>query len=390
MPFDPTGEVSILSFAHLGYPKDLKSTPTYWSAKSLADERLLHRLYVLDVQDTMGIDQSLISTPVPGRKFIPRVYYILEDYLPVSGRSASLDLLDVTARRRIGVEKTLHSLPHFYRSLKRARTKGVTTAVYAPSTHPDTVAELWNAEKAVYGVEESYETSSRVRRGYEHADYVLYLSEFARESFERAGFDSNRLLKVGPLGAELSRYQPEHKHNEEFVVLSVANMQLLKGTKYLLDAWEQLDIPNAKLVLCGSMTDPVERTLEPRIGEMNDVEHAGYVSNPEEYYAKASAFVQPSLSEGFGKVIAEAMAAEVPVIITEHCPREYVDDAGFVVPIRDPDAIATKLRYLYDHPDEARTMGERGREIVESNTWQDFSDRVKHAHETILEREHER
>lgn len=81
------------------------------------------------------------------------------------------------------------------------------------------------------------------------------------------------------------------------------------------------------------------------------------------------------------------MASSLPVVITEHGPREYVDDAGFVVPIRDPDAIANRLRYLYDHPDEARQMGKRGREIVEANTWDDFSQRVKRAHEDILSQE---
>lgn len=390
MPPESTDAVSVLSFAHLGYPKDLKSKPTYWSAKSLADAGLLHQLYVLDIEDYLGIEQSLVSTPVPGGKFIPRICYFLEGRLPVSGRDVSLDLLDTMARRHVGSEETLHSFPHFHRSLKRARTEGVTTAVYAPTPHPNTVAELWNEERAVYGADESYEEPLRVRWGYDCADYVLCLSEFACDSFERAGFDSNRLLKVGPLSAELSRYQRDREKNGEFVVLSVANIQLLKGAKYLLDAWERLDLTNARLVLCGLMTDPVKQTLGPRIKTMDDVEHVGYVSNPEEYYARASAFVQPSLSEGFSKVIAEAMAAEVPVIVTEHCQHDYVDDAGFVVPIRDPNAIARKLRYLYDHPEEAQTMGERGREIVESNTWQDFSDRVKDAHETILERENER
>ena len=40
------------------------------------------------------------------------------------------------------------------------------------------------------------------------------------------------------------------------------------------------------------------------------------------------------------------MASSIPVVITENGPREFVDDAGFVVPIRDPDAIAEKIQYL--------------------------------------------
>jgi glycosyltransferase involved in cell wall biosynthesis len=81
------------------------------------------------------------------------------------------------------------------------------------------------------------------------------------------------------------------------------------------------------------------------------------------------------------------MASALPVIVTDHCPTEYVNDAGLVVPIRDPNAIADQIRYLYDNPQEARNMGQRGRKIVEQNTWDDFSTRVMEVHKEILQRE---
>lgn len=81
------------------------------------------------------------------------------------------------------------------------------------------------------------------------------------------------------------------------------------------------------------------------------------------------------------------MASALPAIITEHAPRELVDDAGFVVPIRDSDDIADRLQYIYEHPEEAKEMGRRGRRITEQNTWDDFSTRVMEAHKEILRRE---
>jgi glycosyltransferase involved in cell wall biosynthesis len=111
------------------------------------------------------------------------------------------------------------------------------------------------------------------------------------------------------------------------------------------------------------------------------------VDDPERYLAGASVFVHPSLTEGFAKVIPEAMATGLPVVITEHCPTEYVEDAGIVVPIRDADAIAAAIEHLYANPDVAREMGRRGRAIVEQHTWEDFSDRIRDVHLQILERE---
>lgn len=194
-------------------------------------------------------------------------------------------------------------------------------------------------------------------------------------------------MKVGPLAADLDTYTPSDHSNEQFVVVSVANMNELKGIHYLAKTWKQLEIPDAQLILCGTMNDAVAQANGDTIEKSDDIEHVGYVNDPSEYLKRVSVLVHPSLTESFSKAVAEGMASSLPVVITEHGPREYVDDAGFVVPIRDPDAIANRLRYLYDHPDEARQMGKRGREIVEANTWDDFSQRVKRAHEDILSQE---
>jgi glycosyltransferase involved in cell wall biosynthesis len=96
-------------------------------------------------------------------------------------------------------------------------------------------------------------------------------------------------------------------------------------------------------------------------------------------------FVHPSLTEGFGKVYAEAMASELPVVATENGPTEFIDDAGLIVPIRNAEAIAENLRYLHDNPEEAQQMGERGRAIVQANSWDGFSERVLDGHRFVLE-----
>ena len=387
MPPEFSGTVSVLSFAHLGYPKDLKSTETHHAAFGLQRADLLDHLYVLALADCGELDPKRVDVPVPGGKTIPRAFYLADSLLPIDidARGVSIALLDWFASRRLDDVDVLFSLPQFDRTIQAQHADGGVVSIYGSTAHPDTNVELFEYECRRWG----YPTGVRSPQdhAYDHGDYVLTLSSFAAESFVEHGYAADEVFDVGPLGIDTAEYPIADRPDDEFVVLYVANTTALKGLGDLLDAWERLDLEDARLVICGSMDDRVERVHRDQLKSLGSVEHVGYVSDPREYYAKASMLVHPSITESFGKVILEAMASALPVVVTEHCPRDLVDDAGFVVPIRDSDALADRIRYLHDHPEEARAMGERGREIAEDSTWEAFGDRVADAHEAILERE---
>jgi len=76
-------------------------------------------------------------------------------------------------------------------------------------------------------------------------------------------------------------------------------------------------------------------------------------------YQEADIFVLPSVDDGFGMVVAEAMAAGLPVIVTENVgAADHIEDGveGFVVPIRNPEALAAKIKFFYDNLDEVKKM----------------------------------
>ena len=69
-------------------------------------------------------------------------------------------------------------------------------------------------------------------------------------------------------------------------------------------------------------------------------------------------------------VICEAAACGLPVIITENVGATIRDGQdGYIVPIRDPDALADRLLRLYEDADLRRAMGESAREYVQQFTW---------------------
>jgi glycosyltransferase involved in cell wall biosynthesis len=90
------------------------------------------------------------------------------------------------------------------------------------------------------------------------------------------------------------------------------------------------------------------------------------------YYSNSSVFVLPSLADSFALVVLEAMACGVPVIVTENTGskevfRDGVD--GFVVPIRDVEAIKEKILFLYENRDVCQAMGEAARQRASEVTW---------------------
>jgi glycosyltransferase involved in cell wall biosynthesis len=88
-------------------------------------------------------------------------------------------------------------------------------------------------------------------------------------------------------------------------------------------------------------------------------------------FAGASVFCYPSVREGFGLPVLEAMAQGTPVVTSATTSTaEVAGDTGVLVDPVDVDAIASAIRGLLDDPAEARRLGDAGRERAKSFTWE--------------------
>lgn len=148
-------------------------------------------------------------------------------------------------------------------------------------------------------------------------------------------------------------------------VVCVANLRREKGHDVLLDAWPHVrrTVPNARLRLVGD--GPLRECLEQRARSLDGVEFVGAVRDVWWQLAGADVFVLPTLHEPFGIVVAEAMAAGLPVVVTAvgGIP-EFVEDGrhGALVPVGDPHALASAVVDRLRDPDRARWEGEAGRQ----------------------------
>jgi glycosyltransferase involved in cell wall biosynthesis len=141
-----------------------------------------------------------------------------------------------------------------------------------------------------------------------------------------------------------------------------------KGLFYLIEAWAMLNYPNSKLILAGPGTE----SLEPFIRQFTDrgiFVLLGRVSDVAEVYNACSVYIQPSVSEGYGLEIPEALSYGRPVIASEGAgASEIIKDAGFIVPIRNAKLIAEHIDWLKNNRDSMISMGEKGRIIARKYT----------------------
>lgn len=147
-------------------------------------------------------------------------------------------------------------------------------------------------------------------------------------------------------------------------VVCVANLRREKGHATLLAAWPEVRraVPEATLRLVGD--GPLRGSLEKMVGAQEGVVLVGAVDDVWAELARADVFVLPTRHEPFGIVVAEAMAAGLPVVVTDvgGVP-EFVDDGqqGALVPPDDPSALAAALVDRLRDPERARREGEAGR-----------------------------
>lgn len=172
---------------------------------------------------------------------------------------------------------------------------------------------------------------------------------------------------------EQSEKTPTRTRNVPFSILFVGRLVYYKGCDVLLDAFASIPLTDAMLTLIG--TGPLKEALvlqTRRLGIEDRVIFKQDLTDEElsEEFAKCDVFVLPSVakSEAFGLVQIEAMAYKKPVINTNLAsgvPYVSLDGiTGLTVPPKDAEALSLAMLWMYDHPEEAKTMGENARERV--------------------------
>lgn len=260
-------------------------------------------------------------------------------------------------------------LAHFYagtfsRTVERLRKDGV-KVTYTAAAHDK---ELSQREHELVGLAYDYphmtdpELWKRYVAGYLAADVLICPSTHSADVMRKYGRSGP--IEVIPHGVDLPPViVPPPK---EFRVGYIGAVGPDKGLRYLLTAWKALGYKDATLVLAGqSMTHSYIEQFVKFFGGDSRIERIGWTESVSDFYNNVSVLVQPSVTEGFGCTVLEAMAHGRPVVCSRGAgasdvvPREWTYDAF------DVDRLATMI-------DVARSFATNG---IATNYWRSVAER---------------
>ena len=243
---------------------------------------------------------------------------------------------------------------------RAAKRRGARFVLDRACPHVDFQQQIVEEESAKLGIPYHPQPAwfrDRQLAEYEEAERILAPSEYTRATFPEAM--RTKIIKAPLFGRCAFPATTHPERHAEFTVGVVGGEPIRKGYLYLLEAWERLALPNARLLIRTDADFTHYPALQQRIARLSNVEFVRYVPDLNDFYQRCDVFVLPSVDDGFGMALFEAMANEIPCIATTHCGSSELltpGRDGIVIPPRNADLLAEALLSLYQQEELRRTL----------------------------------
>ncbi|MEN9573044.1 MAG: hypothetical protein RL514_899 [Verrucomicrobiota bacterium] len=239
---------------------------------------------------------------------------------------------------------------------RRAQSHGAKYICDRGSAHIAAHDRLLREEFAKRGAPcEAVDPRDREREEAEYAaaDIVTVPSSFAQRTFASEGVPIQKVRRVA-YGMDLARFQRvAQPPPDKFVVLFVGAISFNKGIPYLLEAFASLKHPRKELVLIGVLAPEMAAFCQGKqFPRVTFVGHQPQTELPR-WMSRSHVLVLPSLSDGFGLVMGQAMACGCPVIASENSGGPDLIEpgvTGFIIPAAQSEPLRERLQQLADDP----------------------------------------
>jgi starch synthase len=278
-----------------------------------------------------------------------------------------------------------------YQSLQAAAKAGITSWCELATAHVVSAKKILGEEALLHPEWAATIDNLKFATAYEQrltnephvADRVVAASRFTQQTLLDDGIAQEKIIYL-PLGCDISYvpYLPQIQPstaNRPLRLLYAGTITQRKGIKYLLEAMKSFAVKDVELHLIGGIQGN-NNALKAYDGLYT---YHAPVSQQELFklYGQFDALVLPTVFEGFGLVIVEAMAAGLPVITTPHSigPELIEDDKnGYIIPIRNIKAIEQAITQLRNKSDQAyATMRTQAREAALGYSWEAYKGRLE-------------
>ncbi|MCK5600744.1 glycosyltransferase family 4 protein [Candidatus Pacearchaeota archaeon] len=380
-----------------------KSKTVFYITKGLYQNGLLVKSLVRDFDkraiNTIDGLRKLVIKPIPFGNLIPKFLGAIGKILKlnINNRYYSERLFSLCSRRWLLKNKDKYDIVmgtvRLAEAFKDAKKLGKITVLYASGEHPLSFREKYRKEREKWKIQNISPTRKdkhlfKYKESIEFSDYIIALSRESKKTYIKYGYDNNKIY-VCPPGVHIGQ---EGRINESldsdrkdgFNVVFMGRVDVLKGVQYLLEAWRKVDLPdNAVLHICGKRPPGAAKIIR-HFKDLKNVHYPGFV-DPRKYFQKADLFVLPTLSEGFGRSVLDAMSHGLAGIVTPMAAEPIIDQKnGIIVPSCDSDSIAFWLKKLYDDKELRKRIGFEARKVTEKYSWENYCRNIALIIENIM------
>jgi glycosyltransferase involved in cell wall biosynthesis len=276
------------------------------------------------------------------------------------------------------------------RSFEVAQQLGLPRIYDLPIAYWETARRLLRREAERYpqweptlgGTRDSDEKLARKTRELELAGTVICPSAFVLDSLPDHVRASKKCV-VAPFGSPVCEPDTDaldRRKPSRLRLLFAGALTQRKGLADLFAAMKMVNAANVELVVMGSLVLPMKFYRN---------EFSGFTYEPPRAHPEVlrlmrscDVFVLPSIVEGRALVQQEAMACGLPLLVTRNAGGEDLileGKTGFLVPPRDPDALAEKINWFLENRDQLPAMKEAARAKAAELTWHAYGQQILHA-----------
>jgi len=234
------------------------------------------------------------------------------------------------------------------------------------------------------------------------ADLITCDGENVKKAMIKLGVNSSK-IKIIYFGVDTEKFirgpkDEELKNKLEIsdspIIISLRRLEPLYDVETLIRCIPFVfkEVPQAKFIIAGKGSEETKlKALAKSLKILESIRFVGWIPHNElpQYIASADIYVSTALSDaGLAVSTAEAMASELPVIITDFGDnRKWVKDGinGFIIPLRDPEVLAQKIIYLLQNESERKKLGKANRQIIEEkNNWEKEMSKMKNIYKRLI------